>query len=108
MEYQQLSYTEYVKELNKISEKEKAKLMGGTVLDWALESLALLEACYEPGAKKLGYDYNFKHVGTLNRRLLEGGLRLAGLLNRVFEGKSYTPEQQRTLDQIPQNIKVPW
>lgn len=108
VEYQQLSYTEYVKELNKMADKEKAKLMGGTVLDWSMESLALLDACYEPGTKKLGYDYNFKHVGTLNRRLLEGGLRLAGLLNRAFAGQSYPPDQQKLLDQIPQNIKVPW
>lgn len=108
VEYQQLSYTEYVNELNKMAEKDKAKLMRGTVLDWSMESLALLDSCYEPGVKKLGYDYNFKHVGTLNRRLLEGGLRLAGLLNRVFEGRGYTPDQQRILDQIPQNIKVPW
>jgi hypothetical protein len=32
----------------------------------------------------LGYEYNFKHVATLNEQLLKGGIRLAGLLNDIF------------------------
>ena len=31
-----------------------------------------------------GYDYNYKHRGFLNKRLLQGGVRLAGLLNRLL------------------------
>ena len=34
---------------------------------------------------KMSYDYNYKFMGTLNRRLLEGGLRLAMVLNEVFD-----------------------
>ena len=32
----------------------------------------------------LGYNYIFKHKALLEKRLLQGGLRLAGALNRIF------------------------
>jgi hypothetical protein len=33
----------------------------------------------------LSYEYNYNHVQQLNEQLLKGGVRLAGLLNRIFD-----------------------
>ena len=34
--------------------------------------------------EKLGYQYNFKYISTVNQQLLKGGVHLAGLLNEIF------------------------
>jgi hypothetical protein len=33
----------------------------------------------------LGYNYNFQFIDTINQQLLKGGVRLAGVLNQLFE-----------------------
>lgn len=37
---------------------------------------------------KISYDYNYKFMTTLNRRLLEGGLRLAWILNQILDAQN--------------------
>ena len=37
----------------------------------------------KPG-DNLTYKYNFNHIATLNQQLLKAGIRLAGVLNRIF------------------------
>ena len=64
-------------------EQEQAWLAGGPV-DWARESQALRGACYEVGDRKLSYRYIHDHWPTVQQRLLQAGIRLAGVLNRVF------------------------
>jgi hypothetical protein len=34
---------------------------------------------------KYSYKYNFDYIALLNSQLLEGGVRLAGLLNNIFD-----------------------
>ncbi len=41
---------------------------------------------------KLSYDYNYRFMTTLNRRLLEGGLRLAMMLNEVLDSTPVTED----------------
>ena len=43
-----------------------------------------IEECYDFKDNNLGYNYIFKHKALLEKRLLQGGLRLAGALNRIF------------------------
>jgi hypothetical protein len=43
--------------------------------------------------QKLGYEYNFRHIKTLNERLLKGGVRLAGLLNSIFQSPIRSGEE---------------
>lgn len=84
--YQQLSYTEYTQSLDFTTKRERKALQASGADQWLHESYLIAEELYK-GAKKgdkLRYDYNFKHVGTLNDRLLKGGVRLAGLLNELF------------------------
>ncbi|HEX8460105.1 MAG TPA: S1/P1 nuclease [Segetibacter sp.] len=87
IEYQQLSYTEYTKVINFTTADQRAKWQSAPVTDWLTESynlsLVLHDELKQPN-QKLSYQYNFKHVDTLNEQLLKGGVRLAGLLNEIF------------------------
>jgi nuclease S1 len=70
----------------------RAKAMAGTVEDWATESLLAAKGAYQdpvtgrrirPGTK-LGEPYLAKNLPVARRRLYQGGVRLAMVLNEVF------------------------
>ncbi len=87
MEFQQYSYTEYAANLD-IAGKEKVKeLQAGTLEDWTFESNQLAYKIYESARpeEKLGYKYNYQYQQMLDQQLLKGGLRLAAVLNEIFD-----------------------
>ena len=55
--------------------------------DWARESQELREAAYALGDRKLSYRYEHDHWPTVRRRLLQAGVRLAGVLERALAGR---------------------
>jgi hypothetical protein len=84
--YQQLSYTEYADALNHSTKAQRKNWQKDPISTWVKESYQISEQLYK-GVKpeeKLSYRYNFEHVDTMNQRLLQGGIRLAGLLNEIF------------------------
>ena len=92
IESQGLSFTEFEAFLD-------AELGGrleagdGGPLDWARESREYLPRLYEIWQRtdrdnylpELSYRYVYDHIGTVKRRLYLGGLRLAGMLNAIYE-----------------------
>jgi hypothetical protein len=87
IEAQQLSYTEYTKAINHTTTKQRAAWQKQPVSEWIYESYEISRKLRSEIAKpnqKLSYEYNFKHLHTLNDQLLKGGVHLAGLLNQVF------------------------
>lgn len=85
--YQQLSYTEYATAINHAAAPQRKLWQAQPIADWLAESYAVAETLYPEITEKdqkLGYDYNFRHVATVNSQLLKGGVRLAGLLNSIF------------------------
>ena len=83
----------WVKELATLDTPENRKaLMGGTVEDWATESLLAARAAYQiPGTdkrlkpgQKLGDEYLAIHLPVVRRRLAQAGMRLAWVLNEAF------------------------
>jgi hypothetical protein len=52
--------------------------------DWALESYRLRGACYDLGDRRLSFRYVHDQWPTVQRRLLQAGVRLAGELNRLI------------------------
>lgn len=88
IEYQELSYTEYVKAINFTTKVERKEWQSQPISQWLFESYTVSNQLYaeikEPN-QKLSYRYNFDHVQTLNERLLKGGVRLAGVLNEIFQ-----------------------
>ncbi len=84
--FQQLSYTEYAAAINFTTKQQRQEWQKQPVLNWVWESYQVAEIIYAEAKpeERLGYDYNFKYIATVNDRLLKGGVRLAGLLNDIF------------------------
>lgn len=88
IEYQQLSYTEYAAHINHVTKAQKALWQGQPMSQWLFESYTISQGLINDineSNSKLSYNYNFQHVETLNAQLLKGGVRLAGLLNEIFD-----------------------
>lgn len=87
IDYQQLSYTEYVTAIDNSTTAQRTSWQKAPLTQWIFESHKLAEKAYaEVQGKdiKSAYKYNFDHIGEVNQRLLMGGVRLAGLLNQLF------------------------
>lgn len=87
IEFQELSYTEYAKAINHPAITLRKKWQAQPISEWFYESYEISEQLHteiKQPDQKLGYQYNFDHVATLNMRLLQGGVRLGALLNDIF------------------------
>lgn len=87
IEGQELSYTEYVKAINFTTKQQQNEWQKSPLTSWFYESYKIsedLHAELKSPDLKLGYQYNFLHIYTVNEQLLKGGVRLAGLLNEIF------------------------
>lgn len=85
--FQQLSYTEYTKAINFTTLQQRQAWQKQPMSEWIIESYNIAQTLYSEIKRpdqRLSYDYNFKHLATVNDRLLKGGVRLAGLLNSIF------------------------
>jgi hypothetical protein len=86
IESQQLSYTEYAHALNHVTPQQRTSWQKEPLNKWIFDSYSIssiLQFELQPN-QKIGYDYNFKYLGTLNQQLLKAGIHLAGLLNNIF------------------------
>ncbi len=84
---QQLSYTEYSQHLLRTTPQDRVKqYQSGTYLDWANESKALRMAGIYPPADvdNLSYRYGYDNYPRLEERLVQAGIRLASILNRIY------------------------
>ena len=86
IEFQQLSYTEYADALGFSSPAQTIRWQKQPLNEWVYESYQISEQLYKEvhPNDKLGYEYNFHHLKIMNQQLLKGGIRLAGMLNRLF------------------------
>jgi hypothetical protein len=87
IESQQYSYTEYAKLLDIASKEQVNAWQSSSLEEWFYEAYQLANTIYDtsPTESKLGYKYNYQFQKTLNEQLLKGGVRLAAVLNKVFE-----------------------
>lgn len=85
IEKQNYSYTEYANWINHTSDAEVEEWQSANVLDWANESMSYREQVYDlPEDMSISYDYIYKNRSLVNQRLLQAGVRLAGLLNEIY------------------------
>jgi len=85
IENQKLSYTEYVTHLNHATAEQIALWQSREVLDWAYESMSYRELIYDlPENKVLKWNYIYQTIDVVELRLLQGGIRLAGVLNSTL------------------------
>lgn len=82
---EKLSFSELAAFIDHPTLMELQTWQNSTSADWAKESKDLRNRVYDfsPDAK-LSFDYAFKNVPLIKRRLLQAGVRLAGLLNAIF------------------------
>lgn len=81
------SYTEWRNEIDRLSDTEIAAICQGTVDDWAKETFLITREVYNssPREGKVSYDYIYKWTPVIEKQLAKGGIRLAFLLNTIFD-----------------------
>ncbi|HUR12124.1 MAG TPA: S1/P1 nuclease [Flavitalea sp.] len=86
VEFQQLSYTEYVKDINHTTLAQRKAWQMEPVTRWYYDSYVLAQQLHTGLGEnpKLGYRYHFDYIKTVNEQLLKGGVHLAGILNGLF------------------------
>lgn len=87
IDFQQLSFTEYVTWINHPTVAQRAEWQKAPISQWLYESSQIATKIYagvKDGDKINVYKYNFDNIETLNNQLVKGGVRLAGLLNQLF------------------------
>jgi hypothetical protein len=87
IEFQKLSYTEYVNSINYTSPAQRLAWQKQKMTEWFFDSYQISRQLYEEITQpyqRLSYRYDYDHIAILNRQLLKGGVHLAGLLNEIF------------------------
>ncbi len=79
-----LSYTELAASLGKPDDATVKKWQSATVRDWAHESMTYRPQVYDIGNGNLSYQYGYKYFSIAEQRMLQAGIRLAGLLNQIY------------------------
>ncbi len=87
IEFYNMSYTELSSNAKSLSNAQIQNIAAGTVLDWTYESQAMAKKIYASAAQddKLSYDYSYKHFDLVRSQLQKSGIRLAKILNEVFD-----------------------
>ncbi len=87
IEYYGLSYTEMSTAFSAVSAKDIKKWQQDEITLWIYESYKISEQLYAEVEKNtdLDYDYFPNHSEIVKKRLLQGGIRLAGLLNNIYK-----------------------
>jgi len=79
-----LSYTELAQSLIRPDAAVVKQWQSATVRDWAMESMSYRPQVYSIGNGQLGYQYSYKYLGIARLRMLQAGIRLAGVLNQIY------------------------
>ncbi|MEO8591085.1 MAG: S1/P1 nuclease [Flavobacteriales bacterium] len=81
-----LSYTELALSLDHIGEAQRTDWQRGTPADWAQEAVAYRAQVYAvKSGDDIGYNYLYKNWPLVQQQLAKGGIRLATVLNEVFQ-----------------------
>lgn len=79
-----LSYTELAQSADIITPTQLQAWQASSVRDWATESMTYRKQVYDYGQGKIGYQYSYKYFHIVRERLLQAGIRLAGVLNEIY------------------------
>ena len=97
VDFERLSYTEFARFLDRASEADAARWLTGDTISYADEAIAMRSKLYvfpddsgTPPAghalvHKISYKYTSAQRDRMREQLLKGGLRLAGVLNAIFQ-----------------------
>lgn len=81
------SYTEWQQQLDRLSEQEEADVVAGNIDTWAKQSYLISKDIYDstPKGTKASYDYIAAWTPVVEQQFLNGGLRLAFILNSILD-----------------------
>lgn len=82
-----MSYTDLANNVELISKKQIKYIAKGSVIDWVNEVHQLTEKLYSSvkTGENLRYRYSYDHFGIVRQQLQKGGIRLASVLNDIFD-----------------------
>lgn len=83
----QMSYSELTQNRKKLNQQQVQQIQQGTVKDWIQETRGLTLSIYAHTSadERLGYAYRYRYMDAVREQLHKGGLRLAALLNGVYQ-----------------------
>lgn len=79
-----LSYTELGESLGMPDAPTVKRWQSATVRDWANESMSHRQQVYDIGKGSLSYEYSYHNMPLVRERVLQAGVRLAGVLNEIY------------------------
>jgi hypothetical protein len=81
------SYTEWVDQIDRSSDAARKDIVKGSIDDWAKETIAITDVVYKqmPEGTRISYDQIANSAPIIEQQLERGGLRLAHLLNQLFD-----------------------
>jgi hypothetical protein len=97
VDFERLDYKEYARFLDFASDADAARWITGDTISWADEAIAMRSKLYvfpddsgsapagQPIVHKVSYVYIGAQRDRMREQLLKGGLRLAGVLNAIFQ-----------------------
>jgi hypothetical protein len=84
IEQSELSFSELVELVDRGTPEQVRDWQRGGPREWADESQRLREQVYAIGDRRLSFKYVHDQWPTVQRRIVQGGVRLAGMLNRLL------------------------
>ncbi|MCF2906798.1 S1/P1 nuclease [Pseudoalteromonas sp. DL2-H2.2] len=88
IEHQSLSYREFSDFILTRDKQKIAQMLNSRPADWLLESNQIAEKIYDSNETDMSWEYIYRYTPVVKSRLLHGGIRLAGLLNQIFDKNS--------------------
>lgn len=85
IESQNLSYRDFADFIDTENQQELTSILQSGVTDWVNESYKHSQTVYDIGDGNFSYSYVYQHMPLVKSRLLKGGVRLAGILNLIFD-----------------------
>jgi hypothetical protein len=79
-----LSFTELAGFLGEPSQATLISLQKNSVREWADESMSFRKQVYDIGDGNLGYKYSYNYFWIAKQRMMQAGIRLAGVLNQIY------------------------
>lgn len=95
IDHELLSFSEMAGFLDHPNRAEVIAWQAGDVGDWARESFGSRSQVYDIGDGKLSWEYSYRKLPIVQLRLLQAGVRLAGMLDRVFAAPAAEPGSGR-------------
>jgi hypothetical protein len=83
----EMSYIELADNADDLSKTQIETIEKGTLIDWVNEVHVVTNEVYNSVEKgeNLRYKYSYNHFGTVRTQLQKGGIRLAKVLNDIFD-----------------------